>query len=139
MSVDTILVPTDGSEQAEKAVEVAVNMAREFDSEVVHALFVVDSSIYAEPALSFTEILTDEVQERADELLADLRAEAEADGVRFVTDVIHGSPKETIVRQAESIGADLVVIGERGDEYRSRRGPVCQYVAKHAPCNVLVV
>ena len=75
MSVDTILVPTDGSEQAEKAVEVAVNMAREFDSEVVHALFVVDSSIYAEPALSFTEILTDEVQERADELLADLRAE----------------------------------------------------------------
>ena len=139
MAVDKILVPIDGSEQAQKAVEVALNMGKEFGSDEVHALFVVDTALYSEPALSFMELITDEVQEAADDLMEQKRADAAELGIELLTDVVHGPPKETIVEQAESIGADLIVIGQVGEASRYRHGPVCKYVAKHAPCNVLVV
>ena len=139
MAIETVLVPVDGSPQSDKAVEVALEMARQFESDTIHALFVVDSSIYDQPALSITELVTDEIQAAGEDHLAAIRSEAEEHGIRMETDVVHGSPKETIVDRAAEIGADLIVIGVRGEEYQRRRGSVCQYVTKHASCNVLVV
>ncbi len=139
MSVDTILVPTDGGVQATKAIEVALNMAAEFESNVIHALFVVDSSIYSEPALSFTELLTDEVQSAAEEMLTEFRTEADSLGVTLETTVAHGTPKETIIEQATALDADLIVIGSRSDERLEGEGSLCRHIASHAPCNVLVV
>lgn len=139
MNVNRILVPTDGGEQARKAMEVALTMADQFGSESIHALFVVDASLYAEPALSFTELLTDDVQAAADDLMDDFRAQADALGVAIETDVAHGRPKTTIVDRADEIGADLIVIGSRSDEFESGESPICKYVARNAGCNVLVV
>ena len=139
MNVDRILVPTDGSEQARKAMEVALTMADQFDSESIHALFVVDSALYSEPALSFTELLTDDVQAAADELMDDFRGRADALGVTIETDVAHGRPKTAIVDRAEELGSDLIVIGSRSDEFESGESPLCKYVARNASCNVLVV
>lgn len=139
MNVDRILVPTDGGEQASKAMEVALTMAEQFDSDVIHALFVVDASLYSEPALSFTELLTDDVQAAADDLLNEFRDVAETMGVRIETQVAHGRPKTTIVERAKEVEADLIVIGARGDEFETGEGPICRYVARNAHCNVLVV
>jgi len=136
MVVKRILVPVDGSEQAMKAVEVALSMAEDFETEMIQALFVVNTALYSEPALSFVELLTDEVQEVGEEMMAELKAEAEERGISLETDVVHGKPKKSIVQQAESIDADLIVIGRIGAE---PSGAVRKYVADNASCNVLVV
>lgn len=39
--IDTVVIATDGSESVERAVTVALDLARRFDAEV-HALYVVD-------------------------------------------------------------------------------------------------
>lgn len=136
MAVETLLVPVDGSEQSEKALEVALNMAREFDSDVINVLYVVDTSLYGEPALSAVEVVTDNVQTVGEQLVEDIRDRATALGIELETDVHHGRPKEEIVSGAEANDADLVVIGQTGDD---AWGPICKHVVKNCPCNVLVV
>src|SRR6056297_724562 len=111
MVVKRILVPVDGSEQAIKAVEVALNMAQDFETEEILALFVVNTSLYSEPALGFVELLTDAVQEVGEDMLADVQDKAEKLGIELKTDVVHGKPKKSIVERAKSIDADLIVIG----------------------------
>lgn len=52
-----------------------------------------------------------------------------------------GEPAETIVGAAESLGADLVVVGRRGSGSLRRLvlGSVSDAVVRAAPCDVLVV
>jgi nucleotide-binding universal stress UspA family protein len=62
-------------------------------------------------------------------------------GVLVSTEVITGSPKRTIVEEAEGLGADLVVVGSHGYHTWERMllGSVSQSVAAHALCSVLIV
>ena len=57
------------------------------------------------------------------------------------TDVLNGSPKRTIVEEAEAWGADLIVVGSHGYHTWERMllGSVSQSVAAHALCSVLIV
>jgi nucleotide-binding universal stress UspA family protein len=52
-----------------------------------------------------------------------------------------GDPAETIVGEAENLGADLVVVGRRGGGSLRRLvlGSVSNAVVRGAPCDVLVV
>jgi nucleotide-binding universal stress UspA family protein len=58
-----------------------------------------------------------------------------------VAKVTHGHPGQEIVHLAESVKADLVVIGSRGLEGTERylMGSTSDTVVKYAPCSVLVV
>lgn len=62
-------------------------------------------------------------------------------GLKITTDILKGSPKRAIVEEAETWGADLIVVGSRG--YRSWErmllGSVSQAVAMHAECSVEIV
>lgn len=52
-----------------------------------------------------------------------------------------GDPRDLIVRTAESVGADLVVVGSHGRTGLPRllMGSVASYVVSHAPCDVMVI
>ena len=136
MAIDTLLVPVDGSERSEQALQVALTMAQKFDSKAIHVQYIVDTNIYAEPALSSVELITDGVQEVAEELVGNIRERAGAQGIEVQTDVHHGRPKREIVEGAREIGADLIVMGETG---HGAWRPIRRYVDKHSPCVVVVV
>ncbi len=57
------------------------------------------------------------------------------------TKVINESPKEGILKEAESFGADLIVVGSHGQSALSRflLGSVSHAVALHANCSVEIV
>jgi nucleotide-binding universal stress UspA family protein len=57
------------------------------------------------------------------------------------TQVLKGSPKRTIVEEAEAWGADLIVVGSHGYRLWERMllGSVSQAVAAHAKCSVEIV
>lgn len=136
MAIDTILVPVDGSDGSERALQVALTMAQKFDCKAIHVQYIVDTNIFAEPALSSVEVLTDSVQEMAEELVTDIRERASAQGIDVQTDVHHGRPKTEIVEGAKELGADLVVIGETGHGAWS---PIRRHVDRYSPCDVVVV
>lgn len=61
--------------------------------------------------------------------------------MKIRSQIVEGHPGSTIVEQAGSLGAELVVLGAIGMNTLNRimLGSVSDFVATHAPCSVLVV
>ncbi len=116
--INKILVPTDGSERAEKAAEYAIEVARDNDASIFF-LSVVDelspAYAYETEAISPTlpEIL-DQMKEAADNYVDQLQQRAAQAGVKATTKVVTGHPSEEILNQADDSGADLIVISSHG-------------------------
>ncbi|ELZ21992.1 universal stress protein [Natrinema limicola] len=119
---DTILVPTDGSDPANRAVEHALALAEHYDSHV-DILYCVETSRYGEPALSSAEIVLNDLEERGQALLDDLAERADNYGTEVSTCLCHGRPWEEILARADTVDADLLVIGYQGQSH-SRGGKI---------------
>jgi nucleotide-binding universal stress UspA family protein len=118
---ERILVPTDGSDVAEAAVEQAVELAETYDAEL-HALYVVDTDAVAYGLGSeqldrleqgnFDEMT--ELRENADEATGYVADIAVDHGVDAVEHHAGGKPHEIIADYAEKNGIDLIVMGSHG-------------------------
>jgi nucleotide-binding universal stress UspA family protein len=65
---------------------------------------------------------------------------ATAAAVPMRTHALPGEPAEAIVRVAEEVGADLIVVGNKGlHGVRRVLGSVPNTVVHQAPCSVLVL
>lgn len=145
----TILVPLDGSEDAEIAVPHAAALADAFDARVV-VLEVgpgygrTVGAIIAEAfgAAGSVEAMV-EVGEAREELAEDyLEALRQSQGrPDWMVEVAEGNPADVIAERAAELGADLVVMATHGRSRlaRSILGSVSDEVIRHAPCPVLVI
>ena len=135
----TIAVGTDGSETASKAVEVAVEMARRFDAELVLLSAFKDSRNPSGPRGTAVELqwVTNE-DARVREMLSRAEQDLRDQKIECRTMIDEGDPAEVLVRLAEECGADLLVIGNKGLQRRIL-GSVPNTVTHKAPCSVYVV
>lgn len=142
MNVQHILVPVDFSNHATLALEEAVDLASKYQAEVTvvyvipQAIFHPDWAADIEDALDVQDI-TDE----AKTALANMIAPYQKDGLRMTEHVLAGGPHVEIVRMAQRVGADLIVMGAHGAA-GSRpvlMGSVAEKVMRQAPCSVLTV
>ncbi len=146
-----ILVAVDGSKNAEKAVEVAAELAKRFDAELI-VLHVVLGPPYSYSAMFPT--LIPAPQDAYDQYMAHARevekacvdravSIAEERGAKANGMVESGvaSVVEAITTQAEDLKADLLVVGTRGlgGFKKLLVGRVSSGVVTHANCPVLVV
>jgi nucleotide-binding universal stress UspA family protein len=109
-----ILIATDGSASAREAVHFGLELASEQEAEAVfvHVAPAVDifpGGGFASPG-ALPHTVSSEDREALDEASA-LAAEA---GVEARCELLTGQPVDEIVAYAESIGADLIVVGSRG-------------------------
>jgi nucleotide-binding universal stress UspA family protein len=139
----TILLATDGSEEAQLASTTAADLAQKTDSEL-HVLTVgPDYPLYELPEhpAEFQDVLR-ENRRRAKEVLEQQAKRIEESGVSVKeTHLLEGRADEEIVALAEEIGAGLIVMGSRGHG-RLRRtllGSVSDAVVRHAHCPVTIV
>ena len=139
-----IVVGTDGSETAAKAVEVAADMAAVHGSR----LHIVTAYQAVLPALSHEEkealgelAWMASPGERAERLVNEAAEHAAAAGVDVETHVDVGDPAHALIEVAEAEGADLIVVGNKGLHSPARflLGSVPSKIVHHAPCHVLVV
>lgn len=137
---DTILIGTDGSASASRAVVHALEHAEHFDS-TLHAIYVVNTERYPEPALSSAELTTHQIEEYGEELLNDIKDRAEDLGIEFVTECCHGNPYRTIISYADEIDADLIVLGFQGQSHTEKEtiGSVTERVVRTSGRPVLIV
>ena len=135
---DTILVPTDGSDPANRAVEHALELADRYDASV-HAMYCVETHRYGEPALSSTEIVLDNLEDKGAAMLEELNDRAETVGVDCDWHVCHGRPWEQVRETADEMDADLIVIGYQGQSHTrtSRIGSVAERIVRTADRPVL--
>lgn len=114
-----ILVPTDGSEMAERAAAQAIELAAGLGASVVF-LSVVDeiSPAFAYELESGASLDVAELDAQrakfSENAVAKLKQQADAAGVTSETMVVSGHPWETILDTAGKIGADHIVMGSHG-------------------------
>lgn len=138
-----ILVPTDGSEPSVRAAHQAFKLLGG-GSGRLSLLYVVDDVVLNELARFNGKSVIEarmELEQHGLRYLELLRKEAEREGIAVDMAVRQGTPFEEIVAAARELGADLIVMGHKGQRGSSRIliGSVTSHVLDFAHCPVLVV
>jgi len=144
----TILVATDGSEEAALSLTTAADLAKSNNSEL-HVAYVFPTAvqrpfpnpILARPADEMEHEL-EEAMHQAQEFLDREVEQVKAEGVTVAdSHLVRGRPDREIVHLSEEIGAGLIVMGSRGlgGVRRALMGSVSDSVVRHAHCPVLIV
>ena len=136
---ETVLVGTDGSTSAEYAVKRALEEVTADGT--LHAVFVVDTSMFDETGLSSAELATNEIEDFGNGQLADIAEQGEKRGIEVVTRCCHGKPTDEIVAYADEIDASLIVLGQQGQSNRGKNhiGSVTERVIRSTNREVLLV
>ena len=144
-----LLLAIDGSPCSDTAVEEVVRRPWPPDTQV-RIISVVEppGALTAEPYMGvagYFEEVERLKRQQAEEIVAAaataLRGGAGTARMGITTEAMTGSPKRTIVEEAEAWGADLIVVGSHGYHTWERMllGSVSQSVAAHALCSVEII
>ena len=143
-----ILLATDGSESARAAVDCLLRFPFPRNSEVT-LLTVIDRNVFKnEEVSSINEEQRDELEETekivqvaAQELLAEEATRLTGAGWSESRELRIGHPAEEIVRLAEQLDSDCIIVGSHGTSGIKRflLGSVSDHVLQYAPCSVLIV
>jgi nucleotide-binding universal stress UspA family protein len=138
---DDILIPTDGSEEVETAIEHGFELAGAYDA-TVHALYVVDDSRGGAGLMgSDTTSATAELRRVGEEAVGVIATRGEETGLTVRTEVREALPHEGILDYADEHDIDLLVMSSRGRSGVSRFvfGSVTERVVRLSGRPVLVV
>ncbi len=136
---ERILLPTDGSETTEHALEHAIDLADRYDAEL-HVLYVVDATIFADDV--DTGAIVEEFETAGERIVDDVAEQARAADVEPVTTaVVRGTPHREILAYADAHDVDLLVVGTHGRAGIERflLGSVTEKVVRLSEVPVLVV
>jgi nucleotide-binding universal stress UspA family protein len=135
----TIVVGTDGSDTASAAVEMAVQVARQNGAKLHLVSAFRSPSGVAGGGVSVGDSGGGEAYLK---LAAEKMLDEVAGGVDGLEVEIHsgaGAPATVIVRVADEVGADLIIVGSKGMQGKRRIiGSVPNSVAHNAGCHVLI-
>ena len=121
-----IVVGVAKTDSAQRAVDVAVDLAQRYEAEL-HLVMAFDKA---------GTDLDSVPRKQAEGHLASLQAAAP---VPVQVHAIPGDPADTVLMVADEVGADLVVVGNRGMRGARRvLGSVPNTIADGAPCSVLI-
>jgi nucleotide-binding universal stress UspA family protein len=141
----SIVLGTDGSDTAKKAVREATELAKQVGAtiDLVSAYEPVPSQRLRAEAREVPEDVSWMVNPREDveATLKEAAEEVAGAGVTVKTYAREGDPADAILDVAEENGADLIVVGNRGMTGAKRflLGSVPNKVSHHAPCSVLII
>ena len=138
---DAVLVPTDGSECAAAGARHGLRLARGFDA-TVHAVHVVDSGTGL-PGLDAARATAGADRQHPDaEGIVDGVARLGDDlGVDVTTELIEGTPSETLREYVTDNDVDFVTMGTRGRSNIERHllGSITERLVRTAPVPVMTV
>lgn len=136
-ALDSILVPTDGSESAEAALDHAIEYALETDG-TIHIVNVVDTRVLAEGFDAGSAL--DALEEAGERALEVAIHRAEDAGVSSVqASVLSGTPHRAICDYVEDRDVDGIVMGTHGRTGIERYilGSVTERVVRHSDVPVI--
>lgn len=137
---DVILIPTDGSACAEAATERGLELAAAHDA-TVYVLCVADTGLLADVQLPGEHASAETaIHEEARRILQRVADRATAHGVDATTALREGPAKNEIVAYAETVAADVIVMGThgRGGLERVVLGSVTEHVLRASDVDVFV-
>ena len=142
ISFKTVLVPVDGSPNAEKSIPYALDFAAKYNARLL--LFRVRSvppAIWDAQEIPAVDALQQHEKRTCDEYMAKLVERLGEKGVPIMTEHTAGNAAETIIEKAEDLPSAVIVMTSHGRDGLQRwlMGSVAEKVARHATCPVLIV
>ncbi len=142
IEIRNILVPTDYSPHAEKALEYAVGLAKTFNAKItlLHSYHIAVPMAVPDPVI-VPQGFWEDARKRAAEFLEELRQKVEADGVSCEGHVSAEPPFQAIHEMETASKADLIVMGTRGltGLKHVMLGSVAERTVRLAHCPVITV
>ncbi len=138
---DSIVVGTDGSETAGRAVAEACRLARALGAELhlVSAYEPERVSIKGAPD-GAARVWAPLPDDKVEAILSEEAAATKIDGVTATTHAVRSDPADALISVADEVNATMIVVGSRG-MHGARRvlGSVPNKVSHRASTNVLIV
>ncbi len=137
---EKILVPLDGSPQAQNALSYACETFRDAELVLVHVLTPADSGVAPEGLLTDAAGVVEQQQRFAETLFDEAVEYVDADRA-VETVLLAGSPSREIVAYAADNDIDAIVMGSHGRDGAARLllGSVSETVVRRSPVPVTVV
>jgi len=110
---ERVLIATDGSEEAERAVEYGINLAEAFDAEV-HALYVVETGATYILTVGLSDEDLKEYEEYGESVVTEVVEKVAGRGLDGTGIVRTGRVSEEITEYAEENDVGSIVIGQVG-------------------------
>ena len=141
-SIKKIILATDFSDLSKAASYHALLLAQTYKAEL-KALHVFDPSGWNLPSHDYlvSDAVVEGLEEAKERGKNALKELVESFDIEVETIFTEGDPGHEIVRVAEELNADLIVLGTHGYTgwKRFTLGNVAELVVRHAPCTVFVV
>ena len=145
---DSIVVGTDGSESASIAVQRATALAA-MTSATLHIVYGCRSVLLGNVAMAAStgapvvdvEQVNRSIALEGEQVCEHAASHARRQGVGVEIHVVNADPADALVGVAVDVGADLLVVGNRGMSGARRfvLGSVPNKVSHHCPCSLLIV
>ena len=136
--ISNILVPVDGSQNALRGVDKAIDIAKGSGATIT-ALFVFQLPWKA--GLKFSKSMEKQANTKATRAIGVVKQKVEKQGIPFKWRTTGGKPGDAIVNVSKGTKADLIVIGARGLGAAKEKffGSTSNYVMHKSSKPVLVV
>ena len=140
---ESIVVGTDGSDSAQRAVAEAIRMAEALKAEIhlVSAFEPLRGAKIAGAPEGAAKVWAPLPDATVEKTLTEAAAAIRFKGLEVSTHAVEKDPADALVEVADEVGASMIVVGNRG-MHGARRlmlGNVPNKVSHRARCNVLIV
>ncbi|HTU30347.1 MAG TPA: universal stress protein [Solirubrobacteraceae bacterium] len=138
---EKIIVGTDGSASAGRAVEEAIRMAMALGAELHVVMANWSRDVPVERGLGGPVVVYGPVDDNQSAAVTDEAvARARGRGLTAEAHVVNREPADALIRLARDLGATMIVVGNKGMSGRRRLlGGVPNTISHGARCNVLIV
>jgi len=129
--IKTIMVPTDGSEFASRAEDMAIHIAKKLGAKVT-AVYIIDERLLYP---------FDVLEEEGESILRNVSKKGKKEGLEVKEVLLVGNPAHDMARIAKNEGADIIVIGTHGKTGLEKllMGSVAENTLKTSKIPVLLV
>ena len=147
MKIKKILVPYDGSSLSRKALDLAKDIARNFNADltlfmVIPVYFPIGDSMFSGVAMANYQDLVRTLQEEGRKKIAKVTEKCREEGVKASYRVANDDVSQAIIKEARKARSDMIIMGSRrmtGLSSIKRVGSTARFVSEHASCPVTIV
>jgi nucleotide-binding universal stress UspA family protein len=145
--IKNILVPYDGSPLSKKALDLAKDIARNFNADlkllmVITAYYPMGNSFFSGAAVVNYQQVVAQLKEQGEKEIKKITEKCREEGAKTSYKIVHDDVSDAIIKEAKKSKIDLIVMGSRrltGVASLKRLGSTARHVSEHASCPVTIV
>lgn len=145
--IKNILVPYDGSPLSKKALDLAKDLARNFNADlkllmVIPIYYPISDSVFSGAAVMNYQQVVKALTEQGENELKKVTEKCREEGTKTFYKIVHADVSDAIIKEVKRSKIDLIIMGSRrltGVASLKRLGSTARHVSEHATCPVTIV